>query len=216
MAAEALTSGFEIVALCGTDSWLKAHMVECIDAVYEVTDAELERITLQRSPNQVWILLRRPKEDPFTKIPTGPILALDTLQDPGNLGSIIRTADWFGIRHILCSQGTVSCYNPKVVQSTMGGIFRTNVYYGDLITMLTRCREAGKEVYGALLNGENVYQQQLEKEAVLVIGNESKGISTQVAQTVTKRLTIPNIGGSCESLNAAAAAAILCSEIIRP
>ena len=142
-------------------------------------------------------------------------LALDGLQDPGNMGTIMRTADWYGIRHIVCSRDTVSCYNPKVVQSTMGAIFRTRVEYVDLAEWLEAAAARGTATYGALLDGEPYSKTTLQRPAVLVVGNEGKGISPRVAAAVQKRLTIPNIGGTCESLNAAVATAILCSEFYR-
>ena len=133
------------------------------------------------------------------------------------MGTIIRTADWFGIRRIICSEGTVSCYNPKVVQSTMGSLFRTEVVYTDLPKFLSEC---DMPVYGALLDGDNIWDDsrplQLHKDGtVLVIGNESHGITPEVQQCVTHRIAIPNIGGTAESLNASVACAILIAELMR-
>ena len=144
-------------------------------------------------------------------------LALDHLQDPGNLGTIIRTADWFGVRHIVCSHGTVSCFNPKVVQSTMGGIFRTRIDYTNLTDYLAAC---GKPVYGALLDGRDIWAADEPLRlpsggAVLVVGNESRGLSAEVQSTVTHRVAIPNLGGTAESLNAAVACALLMAEFMR-
>ena len=172
---------------------------------------ELERLSSQKCPNKVWALCRRGSMMEV-EAKLGVTLALDHLQDPGNLGTIIRSADRFGIRHIVCSKDSVSCYNPKVVQSTMGGIFRMKIEYVDLDEWLADC---GKEVCGALLEGENVYEVELPKEAVVVIGNESRGISEVIRKRVTYPLTIPNIGGTCESLNASVAASVLISEFAR-
>lgn len=211
---EALQEGVEAVALCATQEWCaaKAEKLQSTATfeLFEVSESDLERLSSMRAPNQVWMLarrgeIRRPESAALT-------LVLDRIQDPGNMGTIIRIADWFGIRHIVCSKDTVSCYNPKVVQSTMGGIFRTCVEYTDIVEWLHGC---GKPVYGAMLDGKNVYETQLEKPAVLVIGNESKGISEAVAACLTNRILIPNYGGTCESLNAAVATGILCAEFCR-
>lgn len=225
MCDEALKSDFTIRTICSTHEWLEAN-AQIIGAreggmmVYEVSETELERISDQKTPNQVWMLLQRKHEThkmPDTEAAPSPLtLVLDTLQNPGNLGTIIRTADWFGIRNIVCSPNTVSCYNPKVVQSTMGSIFRTHIVYTDLSEFLSQCREQGMEIYGAMLNGDNIYQSDIHAaNSVLVIGNESKGITPEVQNYVSKRLLIPNMGGTCESLNASVAAAIMCSELIR-
>ncbi len=141
----------------------------------------------------------------------GLVLALDGLQDPGNMGTILRTADWYGIRRIVCSRNTVSCYNPKVVQASMGAVFRTSVEYCDLGAWLGKAAQEGYATYGAMLDGEAYQSATLVKPAVLVVGNEGKGISEEVAGSVQHRLTIPNVGGTCESLNAAVATAILTS-----
>ena len=217
---EAFLSGWSIHVVCATEAWMRQHgqLLEAVEH-YEVSDAELERLSGQKSPNEIWMLLGRPSEGMQPKLtgkePQALTLAVDHLQDPGNMGTIIRTADWFGIREIVCSRDTVSGYNPKVVQSTMGGIFRTKITYTDLVPYLTEQKEKGRDVYGALLEGKNIYHTDLKQDAVLVIGNESRGISNEVAQLVTERLTIPNLGGTCESLNAAMATGILCSEILR-
>jgi len=141
----------------------------------------------------------------------GLTLALDGLQDPGNMGTIMRTADWYGIRHIVCSRDTVSCYNPKVVQATMGAIFRTRVEYVDLAEWIDEANKKGIATYGAMLDGKDYRSATLQHPAVLVVGNEGRGISAPVAARLHQRLTIPNIGGTCESLNAAVATAILVS-----
>ena len=144
-------------------------------------------------------------------------LALDGVQDPGNLGTIIRIADWFGITHIYCSQDTADVYNPKVVQATMGSIARVKVEYGDLLA-LVESLPADVPVYGTLLDGNNIYQQQLENRGLIVMGNEGKGISPAMAKKVNRRLLIPNFPEgrpTADSLNVAIATAITCSEFRR-
>lgn len=212
MAAEALAAGAEVVCTCATNEWPVASDQWPEGVFFEVSQAELERLSLMRAPNQVWMLVRRrevkPQPSPLT-------LALDRIQDPGNMGTIMRTADWYGVRHIVCSRDTVSCYNPKVVQASMGAVFRTRVEYCDLPQWLAAC---GMPVYGATLDGESLASgvQQVSEgaPAVLLIGNEGRGISPEAMQGVTRPVTIPNLGGTAESLNAAVATAILIDRLI--
>ncbi len=183
--------------------------------LFEANDSELERVSGMKTPNQVWMLVKRPtvKEVEWESIDK--VLVLDHLQDPGNLGTIIRTADWFGIRHIVCSNDSVSCFNPKVIQSSMGGVFRTHVHYTPLVPFMSQMRDRGYAIYGAVLNGANVFETEMRGKSLLVVGNESKGISPEVVSLITDAVSIPNIGGTCESLNAAVATAILCAEWLR-
>lgn len=139
-------------------------------------------------------------------------LVLDRVKDPGNLGTIIRVADWYGIRRIICSEDTVELYNPKVVQATMGSITRVDLFYTDLAGWLEKVKPVNR--YGALLDGTNVYGQALERSGVLIMGSESQGISEELLGFVNKALTIPALGGA-ESLNVAVSTAILCSEFSR-
>jgi len=208
---EAVRSGFRIRTICGTSDYLSRCGKIQAD-IYEVTDAELERLSNQRTPNQVWMLVERQTIE-IGRQPV--VIALDGLQDPGNMGTIMRTADWFGIRHIVCSRQTVSCYNPKVIQSTMGAIFRTKVEYTDLPTRIEELHSEGYNIYGAMLDGEDLFKIEPQRPAVIVIGNEGNGISAEVAKAIDNAITIPNIGGTCESLNAATAAAIIVSAFYR-
>jgi len=188
----------------------------------EVTQNELERISSVVTPNEVLAVCEIPicnfEPDVFKNKLT---LVLDDMQDPGNLGTIIRIADWFGIRNIICSKETADAYNSKVVQSTMGSISRVNVYYQDLVS----CFESelvylDLPVYGALLNGENIYTKKLISKGFIIIGNESRGISENLYQFITDKISIPSFSthvdtGEAESLNAAVATAIICSEFRR-
>lgn len=204
MAAEALQSGAEVVCTCATAEWRGSGAGEC----HEVSPAELERLSLMRTPNQVWMLVRR-----GCVAPSGGAaltLALDRLQDPGNLGTIMRTADWYGVRRIVCSRDTASCYNAKAVQASMGAVFRTTVEYTDLPQWLAGC---GMPVYGATLHGQPLGGA-VEGAAVLLVGNEGRGISPEAMEHVTHPVTIPNMGGTAESLNAAVATAILIDKMI--
>ena len=214
MAAEALASGFTVRVVCATGEWLAANADRTGGAeVCEVSHAELERLSNFKTPNQVWMLVERqaPEKSSTQKDIT---LALDHLQDPGNMGTIMRTADWFGVRRIVCSADTVSCFNPKVIQASMGAVFRTQVDYVDLPQWLASC---GMPIYGATLSGEPLSSRHtpLPSPGVLLIGNESRGISEDAMTHVTHPVLIPNLGGTAESLNASVAAGILIYELTR-
>lgn len=212
MASEALKSGLPIRVICATSEWLasNADQIGSSTSCYEVSASELERLSAMHSPNHVWMLMHRktvvaPHRSALT-------LALDRLQDPGNMGTIMRTADWYGIRHIVCSQDTVGCYNAKTVQATMGAVFRTQVEYVDLPQWLQHCHIP---VYGASLHGKPLSKvPKPTHEAVLLIGNESRGISPEAMNAVTYPILIPNMGGTAESLNASVAAGILINHLL--
>ncbi len=215
MAAEALKSDFTIRTVCATEEW-RAERGGW--EYYEVSDAELERLSNFKTPNQVWMLIERNSEFRISNFEfhnSKLILALDRIQDPGNMGTMMRTADWYGIRHIVCSKETVSCYNPKVVQASMGAVFRTRVDYVDLPQWLADC---GMPVFGASLRGEPLTHSHIDtfvhSPNVLLIGNESRGISSEAMAQVTHPVLIPNIGGTAESLNASIATAILIDRLI--
>ena len=141
------------------------------------------------------------------------VVVLDTVQDPGNLGTIIRLCDWYGVRHLVCSTNTVDCYNPKVLQATMGSIARLNVHYVDVEPFL---KESNKTVYGAFMDGDSVYDENFDEPGILVMGNEANGISESLKKYISKKVTIPQFGAaSAESLNVAMATGILLNEIRR-
>lgn len=171
---------------------------------------ELERISQLATPNQVLAVVKQFDTPDAAPARGQLVLALDTIQDPGNLGTIIRIADWFGISRIVCSRDCADCYNPKVVQSTMGSISRVDILYTDLEKWLAQ--EGQPVIYAAALEGQAVNLTGHVKEGVLVIGNESKGISPAVVEKITRRITIPRIGRA-ESLNAAVATGILLSHM---
>lgn len=179
----------------------------------EISEAELAKISTLVNPQGVLALVRIPESGSiFPKNFRGQIsIILDDIQDPGNLGTIIRTADWFGFKNIICSDGCVDAYNPKVVQATMGSLARVNITYTSLPGFLS---SAIYPVYGALLHGTSVYDTVFEKEAFLILGNEGNGISTEVQKFITRAVTIPYFG-KAESLNVAVSAAVICSEIKR-
>jgi len=174
-----------------------------------ITDKELQLISDFSTPNQVLGIFEIP--DVKDAVHEGISVLLDEINDPGNLGTIIRLCDWFGVQQLVCSTNTVDCYNQKVVQASMGSLARVQVTYVDLISYLKAER---RTIYGTFLNGENVYQTELEKDAVIILGNEANGISDNVSLAVDKKLTIPQFGQEqlTESLNVAMATAIFLSE----
>jgi len=179
----------------------------------EISLNDLEKISTLKSPQDIIALV---------KIPKWPVLdehmlkgkfsiVLDGIQDPGNMGTIIRTADWFGIQHLICSDDTVDVYNPKVVQATMGSIAHVNVYYTGLEAFLPKIK---LPIFGALLDGENIYQTDFGNEGLLIMGNEGNGLRPAIVKLIQYAVTIPR-GGNAESLNVGIATAIFCSEIKR-
>jgi TrmH family RNA methyltransferase len=179
----------------------------------EISSAIIEKISALKTPSDMVATVRIPQwpalvHDTLNKKFS---IVLDGIQDPGNMGTIIRTADWYGIENIICSDDCVEVYNPKVVQATMGSLSRMNVHYVDLEAALA---DTKLPVYGALLDGENIYNTDFGTEGLVVMGNEGKGLTEKVQALVTRAITIPG-GGKAESLNVAIATAIFCSEINR-
>jgi RNA methyltransferase, TrmH family len=204
VAEELLQSTFEVVHVYATKAYIDKHE-HFHFPVTEISEAELERISGLQTPNQVLVVAKQ-KQVQQSPVFKGQLsLVLDGIQDPGNMGTILRTADWFGINQIICTHDCVELYNPKVVQSTMGSITRVNVWYEDVAGVISN---AAVPVYGALLNGQNVFEVGKIEEGILVIGNESKGIRDVIRQSITYPVTIPRIGGA-ESLNAAVASGII-------
>ncbi|MBN1952156.1 MAG: RNA methyltransferase [Bacteroidales bacterium] len=185
----------------------------------EVSVEEFSSLSTQKTPQQVLVILKKKEtENPYPK-ENDLFLALDQIRDPGNLGTIIRLADWFGIRKLICSEDTVECYNPKVVQSSMGSILRVDISYTDLQEYLARVKETkGARLYGTLMEGNNIYGSPLPLPGIIILGNEAHGISAEIISLLDERITIPNFSTTpekTESLNVAIAAAIACSEFRR-
>jgi len=203
--------------IVATQEWLHDKHLAAQTEVIEVTEEELKKVSFLQHPQQVLAVFGQATSGDYSINTQELSLALDGVQDPGNLGTIIRIADWFGITHIYCSQDTADVYNPKVVQATMGSIARVKVEYGNLLG-LVESLPADVPVYGTLLDGDNIYQQQLENRGLIVMGNEGKGISPALAKKVNRRLLIPNFPegrATADSLNVAIATAITCSEFRR-
>lgn len=206
---EFLDSSFKLQYLFSSDENFEISDEQVIN----VSDAELKKISFFTTPQSVLAVFSIPERKEVDL--SGLNLVLDGIRDPGNLGTIIRLCDWFGIQNIICSQDTVDCYNPKVVQASMGSLSRVNICYKELNEFLSETEDI--PVFGAMLEGENVYSQKLPETALLVMGNEANGISYQISALLTHKLNIPQFGKSkdTESLNVATATAILLSEFRR-
>jgi RNA methyltransferase, TrmH family len=182
----------------------------------EIDKAELQKISLQQSPQEVLAVFEIPQYHFDNSVIAGKLsLALDNIQDPGNMGTILRLADWFGIEHVLCSKGTADAFNPKTVQATMGAIGRIKIHYLDLSEVLSQVK---MPVYGTFLEGDPIYDVPLKREGIVVMGNEGNGISGEIAPYITQKLFIPDypVGKTgSESLNVGVATAIVCSEFRR-
>lgn len=202
MVAEALASGFDVV---------KVFRLE------DVGEAAMARMTSLSTPSPALAVVRIPDLPASPDPAPGLCLALDSVRDPGNLGTIVRLADWFGISAIYASEDTVELFNPKTVQSTMGAVFRKKVFYCDLPALCRRFVAAGRQVCGTFMEGDNVYGASLAPDSLVVMGNEARGVSDEVASLVTSRIHIPSFaqGPTAESLNVAIATAITISEFRR-
>lgn len=206
---ELLRSGFTLEFLCATKE--NMELFSTVSPLYEITEGDLRKISALKNPNGVLAVFRIAKNE-FLKENSW-MVALDTVQDPGNLGTIIRLCDWFGIQNLLCSLDTVDCYNPKALQATMGSIARVCITYLDLKDFLSKTK---LPVYGAFMQGESVYKQNFTSAGILVMGNEANGISKELEKLITQKITIPQFGKqTAESLNVAMATGILLNEIRR-
>jgi len=221
---ELLSSGFQVHLLCATPEWMNASNYRKqtnIKELIPITQGELSRISTQINPNQVVAVAEQPAYEISEAELTNTLsLVLDTINDPGNLGTIIRIADWFGINNLICSHSTVEVYNPKVIQSTMGSICRVKVHYRDLEEILSKYQNITDfGIYGSFLEGANIYKTELSEKGFIVMGNESHGISGKLIPFIKNRLYIPNYSRksdfSPESLNVSVATGIICAEFRR-
>ena len=206
---ELLTSKYHINCLVATQHWADAHAQDIKNntELIVVNADELKKASLLQAPQEVLAVVEMPeKQFSPTIIDTGFSIFLDGIQDPGNLGTIVRIADWYGIKNIICSNDCVDVFNPKTIQATMGSFARVEVYYVNLADIL---RNNSLPVYGALMHGESLYQSTIKESGILIIGNEGKGISEDLMAYISHPITIPKIGGA-ESLNAGIATAIIC------
>lgn len=202
-----ISDQIELIAYTKTSS-LSNSPATNIEEKYEINEEELRSISSLKNPNKSFAIIKNQIPSFYSSKFQ---IAVDGIQDPGNMGTILRLADWYGINEIICSNETVDCYNPKVVQASMGSIFRVKVKYVDLEKYLSKYK---KPIFGALLEGENIYSKELQAEGILVLGNEGHGISEAIIKMIQTPLTIPKIGVT-ESLNVSTAAGILLSEFFR-
>lgn len=212
-----LLGHFPCQFLLATSEWLSKNRHLPVEEVTEISEEELARASLQKTPQQVLAVFRQPDDKwDASAIRRSLCLALDDVQDPGNLGTIIRLADWFGIEHIFCSPNTVDVYSPKVIQATMGGIARVKLHYTPLPELIGSLKDT--PVYGTFLDGEDMYAQPLSACGLIVMGNEGNGIGEEVEKLINRRLYIPNYPAeraTSESLNVAIATAVVCAEFRR-
>jgi TrmH family RNA methyltransferase len=210
---ELLNSNFEVTWVGGTESFLQTHARELASRkieTIEVNEKELEQLGSFQT-NETVIAVAKMKRNSSPELKDEFCLVLDDLRDPGNVGTIIRTADWYGISHIIASEETADFYNPKTISASMGSFCRVNVFYTNLAEFF---RQSKLPVFGAFMNGADVHQLDFGKSGLIVMGNESNGISDEVSQFVQQRITIPRIGGA-ESLNAGIATGIILDNIFR-
>ncbi len=211
--AELLASAnANILQLYALHDWVAANGNDCNGVeIIEVDENDLTKISQLATPNKVLAIVKKPETADHLPTKGTVSLVLDTIQDPGNLGTIIRIADWFGIKQIICSKDCADMYNPKVVQSTMGSIVRVKMLYTDLAPWLEEQKDVF--IYAAALEGQNVMAMKKITEGLIVIGNESKGISAEIFEQVDVKITIPRVG-KAESLNAAVATGIILAHVV--
>jgi TrmH family RNA methyltransferase len=204
---ELIHSDFELVTLYTTESFNFDDTEEEI-----ISETDLKRISFLKTPNKALAIFKIPNSKSIDLNQL--IVALDDVRDPGNLGTIIRLCDWFGVKDLVCSYKTVDCFNPKVIQATMGSISRVNITYLNLSEFL---KENGLLSFGTFMDGESIYSKNLPEKGVLILGNEANGISHEIEKLVTEKLSIPRFGylRATESLNVATATAIFLSEFKR-
>lgn len=217
---EAIESNYSIDSVFAVSEWISANQSSFPEGlqIVIVKQKELERISGLKTPNQTLAIVSMPDKSAYNySNDNGLVLALDEIKDPGNLGTIIRTADWFGINDIICSNNCVDVFNPKVIQSSMGSFLRVNLHYEELQGFFNSLVDV--PIYGALIDGTNIYKTKLKDNGILLVGNESKGISKNLIPFISDKISIPRFQKankeSAESLNASIATAIICAEFRR-
>jgi len=206
---EIINSSLKIEYVFATKDWIDENSKTDAN---EITPGELKQISALKTPQDVICVVNIPDVDNDIPEINGLTLALEDISDPGNMGTILRIADWFGISNVICSDSCVDIYNPKVVQASMGSIARVNVHYTNISSFVSNNND--HPVYVMVMDGEDLYKQKLPQNAIVIIGNESKGISSGLLALIENKITIPSYG-KAESLNAAVAAGIVCAEFRR-
>ena len=213
MVEELLCSDFETMGVYASEAFLADY--PSFAKTETVSEIQMEQMSGLDTPPGILAVVKIPQQGEI-KTSSKLVLALDGIANPGNIGTLIRTAEWFGIHDVVCSSDCVELWNPKTVQATMGSLFRMKVWKTELPAFLQKAKNEGKAIYGALLDGENLFQIKEKPKGILVIGSESHGIREDVLPCITHPITIPRVGGSMtESLNAAVAGAILMAEMTR-
>ena len=221
MVEEALRAEYHIQTIVCTRDFLHVHpeIHSRTEELIETDKDFIQKASLLQNPQDALAIVYIPENAKITfKLEHELILALDFIQDPGNLGTILRIADWFGIKNVVCSENSADAYNPKVVQASMGAIFRVKTSYLNLDHFLNEAKKSHIPVYGTFLEGKNIYNEHLSENGILVLGNEGSGISESVSRLVSNKLFIPSFSTETnkpESLNVAIATAICCSEFKR-
>ncbi len=217
---ELVGSDFRILELYATGNFIRSHLTltENVENVIEASSAELKKASLLKQPQNCLALCLMPPPASLPGKLTGLSLYLDGVRDPGNLGTILRICDWFGIAFLFCSSDTADCFSPKVIQASMGSFSRVKVIYTPFEKLAAIATTSNMAVYATFLEGENIYNAELPTEALIILGNEGEGIRNEIAGETEQKLSIPSFSreaGGAESLNVAMAAAIICSEFRR-
>lgn len=217
---EVLKSDIQVKELFASPEFISNHhkLLNRVNRVNESTLEEIKKASLLKQPQNSLAICQLPDQPLLPVQPKGIFLYLDGVQDPGNLGTIIRTCDWFGMPYLFCSPDTADVYNPKVIQATMGSFLRVKTIYAPFHSLIPWLQKAEIQVYGTFIEGKPVYTEQLTDNALIVLGNEGRGIRAEVAEQVSQKLNIPLFGpegNSAESLNVSVTAGIICNEFRR-
>ena len=216
MVEEALKSDYEIEVIIISEDFLQKHKDLPSDLLFETSQSNLAKISSMKTAPDILAVLKK-KNKTTAALPKGATILIDNIQNPGNLGTIIRTAHWFGIQNIVCSKDSVDMYNEKVLQASMGAFFKMNVSYQDLNRLIPELQKQNRKILGTFLEGESIYDYKFNEDDIFVLGNEGKGISSEIEKLIDKKITIPTPlkDNKTESLNIAIAGAVVCAERAR-
>ena len=219
MVFDLIDNGLKIITLIGITPFFERNEIDFGCEIIKTDKSQIKKISSLKTPPEVLAIFKIPEQKlNFDELSNELSIFCDDIQNPGNFGTIIRTADWFGIKNVICSEGSVDLFNPKVIQATMGSIGRINVFYVDSLKFFQKIISTDLSVYGTFLKGNNIYDYKLKDKGIIVIGNEGKGISKEIESYISDKLFIPNFNEkdkNPESLNVALATAIVCSEFRR-
>ncbi len=213
-----VNSNFKIKEVFATADFIEQKTDKYANIKFQkINVKELSKISSLKTPQKILATVQIPEEKKIIDIEKKLTLVLDKIQDPGNLGTIIRIADWFGIENIICSANSVDVYNSKVIQATMGSIFRVNIHYKNITDFLLNIKNKNIPVYGTFINGQNIYSTNLSSAGIIIMGNESNGITPEIEKHITTKISIPSYNNTkiAESLNVAVATSVICAEFKR-